>query len=269
MWLSKPPDFTASEVAEACVAGIHDRDLAERLGSIMEKLDQNSLEYQRAFSTSLVGFDIHDVYTTPTVHPDEMRSLYDRRLRAKNSNARRYYELLRQSGPHQRCSYCVTNEANTLDHVVPKAHCGSLAIEPWNLVPSCSNCNSNLASGWKERARKGLIHPYFFDYEKRWLYARPSDYDRTVYEFYCHFEPDTQPDIISAVTRTVESLSLLTRYAEYSVVEIAFSHGMLERLHEPLQRQAWLSDTSQVEFEIRANSWRGAFYEAFAENEVL
>lgn len=60
------------------------------------------------------------------------------------------------------CPYCGFGEPTELDHYLPKASYGELAIYPRNLIPSCGPCNNakrsivpGLAAG------PGLIHAYF------------------------------------------------------------------------------------------------------------
>ncbi len=60
------------------------------------------------------------------------------------------------------CPYCGFGEPTELDHYLPKAHYGELAIYPRNLVPSCGPCNNAKRTIVPGAAPgPGLIHPYF------------------------------------------------------------------------------------------------------------
>lgn len=64
----------------------------------------------------------------------------------------------------ESCPYCGFGEVRDLDHYLPKADYGELAIYPKNLVPSCSPCNNakrRIVPGAEGTHGPGLIHPYF------------------------------------------------------------------------------------------------------------
>ncbi|CAH0419450.1 HNH endonuclease [Periweissella ghanensis] len=52
------------------------------------------------------------------------------------------------------CQYCFVRSVNALDHYFDKSTSPELAIVPDNLIPICSNCNS-------QKGKKRFIYPYF------------------------------------------------------------------------------------------------------------
>ena len=64
-----------------------------------------------------------------------------------------------------RCPYCHLNEADTLDHYLPKGAYHEFIVFPYNLVPCCSTCNgrrgdTKASSPWPSNPRR-LVHMYF------------------------------------------------------------------------------------------------------------
>lgn len=63
---------------------------------------------------------------------------------------------------NQRCVYCMICDASQLDHFYPKDVFPSLALDPWNLVPCCDQCNSHKGAYYGPNAinKFSFIHPY-------------------------------------------------------------------------------------------------------------
>lgn len=67
------------------------------------------------------------------------------------------------------CPYCDgSNDSPELDHYYPKRHYPFLACSPWNLIPSCSVCNSITAKGdgspitlGTPNSTQDWLHPFF------------------------------------------------------------------------------------------------------------
>lgn len=83
------------------------------------------------------------------------------------------------------CPYCgmnyfstVTKNKNgktvsvaTLDHYLPKNNLKMLALNIYNLVPCCKNCNST----FKGSSTKTIINPYFYSLEENLKFEIPSE----------------------------------------------------------------------------------------------
>lgn len=56
------------------------------------------------------------------------------------------------------CQNCTINSANTFDHILPKEIYSEFAVNPLNLFPTCSECNSHKNAQWQNA---GI--PYFLN----------------------------------------------------------------------------------------------------------
>ncbi|MDT0178180.1 hypothetical protein Q9R34_19335 [Enterobacter sp. BRE11] len=67
--------------------------------------------------------------------------LYERYMLLGNKEPRLVYDLLRAAS-HNVCALCGIIKATSLDHYLPKARYPIFSINPKNLVPACTPCNT-------------------------------------------------------------------------------------------------------------------------------
>jgi len=58
------------------------------------------------------------------------------------------------------CQNCTISEINSFDHVVPKDEFPEFVVNPKNLFPSCTNCNSRKGTTWREDGRCVFLNLY-------------------------------------------------------------------------------------------------------------
>ena len=71
------------------------------------------------------------------------------------------------------CQYCTLNSVNTLDHFIPKQSFPEFSINPLNLFPCCSECNSKKSNLWLDSNHHHLFLNLYLDElpNKRYLMA--------------------------------------------------------------------------------------------------
>ncbi|MCO6163945.1 hypothetical protein [Flavobacterium sp. NRK F7] len=57
-----------------------------------------------------------------------------------------------------RCQNCTINNINSFDHILPKEEFSEFSVNPLNLFPSCTECNSYKGKYWKNNGK-----PYFLN----------------------------------------------------------------------------------------------------------
>lgn len=96
--------------------------------------------------------------------------LYDRFHTIKE--LKNIYDSLLSDAVHEKCPYCCgINEPNTLDHYLPRAKYAQCSILLRNLVPSCTQCNSQYKS---TQSNSLFIHPYIDNeriFNEQWIFA--------------------------------------------------------------------------------------------------
>jgi len=58
------------------------------------------------------------------------------------------------------CQNCTLSEVNSFDHVVPKDEFPEFVVNPKNLFPSCTNCNSRKGTTWRENGKSVFLNLY-------------------------------------------------------------------------------------------------------------
>jgi len=58
------------------------------------------------------------------------------------------------------CQNCTLSEVNSFDHVLPKDDFPEFVVNPKNLFPSCTNCNSRKGTIWRENGRSIFLNLY-------------------------------------------------------------------------------------------------------------
>lgn len=70
------------------------------------------------------------------------------------------------------CQYCTINAVNTLDHFIPKQSFPEFSVNPLNLFPCCSECNSKKSNLWLDNNRHLFLNLYLDELpNKKYLIA--------------------------------------------------------------------------------------------------
>ncbi len=58
------------------------------------------------------------------------------------------------------CQYCTIEAVGSLDHIVPKDEFPEFSVNPKNLLPACTTCNSHKSKNWKENDKTIFLNLY-------------------------------------------------------------------------------------------------------------
>lgn len=120
------------------------------------------------------------------VKKSELKALYEIHMLKKGSDARKIYDILRASAP--KCPLCGIRNVKTLDHYLPKSRYPLLSVNPENLVPACSECNTVKLDKIFVCEQDQTLYPYneasnFYDED--WTSANVNTFaGELVFEFY-------------------------------------------------------------------------------------
>ncbi|MET4082959.1 hypothetical protein ABIB40_002926 [Pedobacter sp. UYP30] len=65
-----------------------------------------------------------------------------------------------KNGRKVQCQNCTMNEVNSLDHLLPKEKFPEFAVNPKNLFPCCSKCNSYKGDLWRDNGVRTSLNLY-------------------------------------------------------------------------------------------------------------
>lgn len=185
-------------------------------------------------------YTINDFYSTER---NEEISGYDKKM-AKNfyeekivaNNVGNIYSTL-LGNPKETCPIC-NAEADSLDHILPKAKYVQYSITPINLVPMCLSCNKKKGEHYNELYENSSFHPYYEDYEELiGLNARLAILPATskiVVEFYfdSRADPKCRYNFIELFELDAKCSCLANNYLKNMMTSIAkrFTNGELNKM---------------------------------------
>lgn len=151
------PNFPFSEVYDVCIQGT--LKYAEYVNIRQNLIDSNN-SYINLFQNG-EGYKIPKEKNANTnIQYHDLVRLYNDKMLDKKHEARKYYEYIKNAISH--CPFCGVNMVKTLEHFMPKKHYPFYAVSPFNLVPSCWECNLGHGSEIDVTDETTLhLHPYF------------------------------------------------------------------------------------------------------------
>lgn len=270
MWAIDRPAVTAAETARACAGPLQNKQDRIALLSAVAHLADNSDQYQECGTADQLYLTTAEQYAVPGLTDEQLRSIYDRQLgRSTNTGGGRVRSKLMAAAPHGCCAYCRYSPASTLDHFVPKSVVAGLALEPWNLIPSCPRCNQKIGSQWSDQPDEQMLHPYFVASLGRWLHAAIIHDEPPAARFFVDLPVDTDPALRTRICKQFDRLQLGEMYSVTSSSDLAVTHQLLTQtaLTRPEDIGSYLMENAKAEFVVDTNARRGVLYEALAHDE--
>nr|WP_146077537.1 HNH endonuclease signature motif containing protein [Clavibacter michiganensis] len=222
-------------------------------------------------------------YGVAELSDDELRWIYDHQVARAGSGGRPHYDSIMAAAPFGLCAYCQYGQATTLDHFLPQAWIAGLAIEPWNLVPACQQCNKKLLSFHPDSPGQQMFFPRMESVTSRWLYAEVMDGAPAAVRFEARPHQGLDRLTRKRVLTQFETLGLPLLFAGVSGRDIAEAKSSLAgtttvdgrgagdprttQQFAPETVRALLTDTALRAFAFDSNNRRGAVYEALATSD--
>ncbi|MEU6189034.1 HNH endonuclease signature motif containing protein [Nocardia sp. NPDC047038] len=246
---------------------IEDATLTERLTSELSSLEINNARYKSAGTAGILWKESAGDYPVSTVSDEEFIWLYEKKLARKSSPARAYYDRILASALLRRCPYCNYNKATTLDHFLPKKRYASMAIDPWNLVPCCKDCNHHMLAGVALTGSEYGFHPYFEVVTDTWLAVEIVNDAGVAAIFTADCPTSWPPELVMRVQNVFRNLDLADSYASASGAAIAEMQRHLRRLFDGGGSDAvrtHLEESAESIDHVSPNAWRAVLYRGLA-----
>src|SRR5699024_1602345 len=115
------------------------------------------------------------------------------------------------------CQNCTIGEVNSFDHFVSKDEFPEFAVQPKNLFPSCSKCNSYKGQEWREHGQITYLNLYLDDLpEEQYLFVNIEviDNDVVTTEFYLDNPNGIDPVLYERIQNHYRNLHLCHRFKE-------------------------------------------------------
>jgi 5-methylcytosine-specific restriction endonuclease McrA len=269
MWPVSSPTISVKETVHACARGTRDKSLASRLLDARRDMESNNEDFKATIADEKTHLITQDRYAISGVSGEELKWMYARQLSRTGRPARKLYDILISAAPHGLCCYCQYGQAKTLDHFVPKDHSAGLAIDPWNLVPACEQCNHKLLARWGSSASEQMLHPYDMPVLGRWLQGEVAAYSPLRIQFSVDVLTLRDSELQDRIVNEFEALGLAEMFAVVSVGDVETTSRTLTRLFTPGNEETvreHLLEIAADAFGVDENSRRGVVLNALADD---
>lgn len=253
MWPAEQPRDTLEDVVRECAKGMQDDHLKGRLLNSLHDMSANNATYQKDGSSSQLHTATRDRYQVSKLDDDELKWIYTNRLgKSGDTGAGKIRGRLLASGPDQRCCYCQHSIATTLDHFVPKSAIPALAIDPWNLVPCCQECNHKMGDSYGTSPEEEMLHPYFWPHEiGRWLYVKVSVSTYVDVQFYSCPNSGLPTTLRKRMMAEFDKLELAVKFKILAAKELKVLRGRYVSMSNTMSKLGLLTvDMSEL---VRSN----------------
>lgn len=259
------PQMDLQKILDNCTSNMTN-PRKSRIENVKQTIITNSQRYDSlAESGELYTIEEHNTVDSIATKED-MEALYTQKFVPNGQPNREYYDKIKLLAPHNRCPYCGQNIVKTLDHYLPKSKYVTFTVTPYNLVPSCSDCNKlKLSSTFNEYSEQPF-HPYYDDFDDAiWLKASLIEEDPIVFHFYADPPSNWDETKKLRVKNNFSKLNLNDIYMIHASelyqtcfyrIKILFDKGgkslAISRLAEYVEDER----------SLRNNNWKAAMYNA-------
>ncbi|PKQ69039.1 hypothetical protein BZG01_01670 [Labilibaculum manganireducens] len=199
-------------------------DSKENLIHIENNVRKDYLDYDVHFSEN----DIENIPKRQFYIPFklDLQSLYN--FQSKTIiDVRGHIEKLQERTIRYTCQNCTINSANTLDHVLPQGEFPEFIVNPKNLFPCCSQCNSYKNKYLESNGIKLFLNLYLDNLpNEQYLFVKFEfdDNNEIDFEYFLFNKYEINVDTFALIKSHFEKLYLLERMRlkaneDYSEIE--------------------------------------------------
>lgn len=116
------------------------------------------------------------------------------------------------------CQNCTLSEINSFDHILPKEEFCEFIVNPLNLFPSCTVCNSYKGRFWQEHGKRLYLNLYLDRLpESQYLFV-DIDYENETFglRFYLENRFGIDENLFNLIKSHYDNLHLLERFSRNS-----------------------------------------------------
>ncbi|WP_234121786.1 HNH endonuclease [Clostridium hydrogenum] len=259
-------------ILDNCIANMNN-PRKEHIEKVKTSIIEQTTKYDNLATVGQL-FTIHEHDNVNHIATkDDMEALYKQKFVPKDQPNREFYDKIMLLAPNGKCPYCKQNIANNLDHFLPKSKYVTFTVTPYNLVPSCSACNTDKLASTFSSYLEQPFHPYYDDFDDSvWLKAKLIENEDVSFQFYA--DPPSSIDAYKAErikqSFSIDGFGLNNIYKVHAPevyqscfhrIKILFDKGgkslAVNRLIEYIEDEQ----------SININSWKAAMYQAMINSD--
>lgn len=271
MWATKLKPITdVGTLIEECVKSSLDAYYKKNFRQSIPSFVNNSELYKTyALAGNLTQLEKSSDFKNYVVSGDDIYNLYDSGLHGRAPGKELYNKYINESKSINNCPFCLNPMRKPeLDHFMPRSKFKLFAMEPWNLVPTCKDCNGIKLNQWTKHKYVELFNPYFNIDFGNWLQAEIKEDSGSYTVIYRVNSDPNRPRILQYRMEYHFYLYKLDFY--YSQLGSGKLPSICDRLVQKSsceERMEYLRNERDLEIAREPNSWEGLLYGAMLENQ--
>ena len=274
MWRIDAPIDLAPDTFDVCTSIIRSNDLRKRMQDSRQAiLDEGEVARVAFKGIAVDALPVSDMGSV-SVNSNELLGNYTSRMVRAGTPGRDIYDRIMGLAENERCGLCGQRWAKTLDHFVCKDRNPTLAVYPFNLIPSCWDCNHSKRQIHPAVQADQFFHPFFEGLDDRqWLFANVKEGSTPVFEFEVRVPSPLFSELEGVRAKNqFSALSLASLYRSEAGVIWSNTNRYIRRIIEvggaPAAREELL-ELEAAAAAFKPNSLFRAFYGAAAESAWL
>lgn len=218
----KPYKGECFKIHEKAVNKKHKGALKDRLQSLNEAVKKEFDNYDNKFKTNEINLLIPNEILNPS--KEDLLTLYDYQSGTITS-LRENIKDLQIKTITNTCQNCTIDSAKTLDHILPKSIFPEFIVNPINLFPCCTTCNSYKLTTVENGGGKFYLNLYLDELPaEQYLFVEVfiDQHDEINFLFFLeNIDDKIDPKLFSVIENHYTNLHLFERMASKSIEYIS------------------------------------------------
>ncbi len=249
---------------ESALSAKRDQAYKDRMTLLREDLSLLFNNYQSSFdSNTLEDLDAHGYVD---LQKSDLVSLYS----FKSAIVQELKSVLTTDENNRilnTCQNCTINSINSFDHFLPKGEFPEFSMNPLNLFPSCTECNSKKGTQWRDDLGNRTFLNLYLDIlpSERYLITDLTFEDNVVKVDFSLENPGIDAVLFDRISNHYNQLNLLYRFRLESDKIITELINTVKPANEILSKDQIVSITLETERKNRgvfgSNYWKSLLKE--------
>ncbi|AUC84925.1 HNH endonuclease [Polaribacter sp. ALD11] len=236
----------------------NESDITKAYADYKDKFNKNNL-----FTISAHGFDGEDKANLLKLYSSQRKSIIQLKIELTTNELKQRINT---------CPNCTIEKVASLDHYIPKDEFPEFSVNPINLVPCCSTCNSKKKENWKDDKQLLFLNLYS-DIIPLSQYLFVNVISKTEFTFELKNVSKIDSNLFKVIGSHYGKLNLLQRFREdsdevISELDLLISNGR-DSFNNDTKLEKFINNHySTVEKRDGVNNWKVVLVKAMLNSKI-